>query len=40
MARGRNVIDQSIALEGVDGSVAQLRKLGEEGETAAKKLTL
>ena len=40
MARGRNVIDQSIALEGVDGSVAQLRKMGEEGEKAAKKLTL
>jgi hypothetical protein len=29
MARGRNVIDQSITLEGVDGIVAQLRKMGE-----------
>ena len=38
MARGRNVINQSIALEGGDEIVAMLRKMGEEGETAARKL--
>ena len=38
MARGRNVINQSIALEGGDEIVAMLRKMGEEGEAAAKKL--
>ena len=38
MARGRNVINQSIALEGGDEIVAQLRKMGEEGEAAARKL--
>ena len=37
MARGRNVINQSIALEGGDEIVAMLRKMGEEGETAARK---
>ena len=30
MARGRNVINQSIALEGGDEIVAMLRKMGEE----------
>ena len=38
MARGRNVINQSIALEGGDEIVAMLRKMGEEGEAAARKL--
>ena len=38
MARGRNVINQSIALEGGDEIVAMLRKMGDEGEAAAKKL--
>ena len=32
MARGRNVINQAIALEGGDEIVAQLRKMGAEGE--------
>jgi hypothetical protein len=38
MARGRNVINQSIALEGGDEIVAMLRKMGTEGEAAARKL--
>ena len=38
MARGRNVINQAIALEGGDEIVAQLRKMGTEGEAAARKL--
>ncbi len=38
MARGRNVINQSINLEGGDEIVAMLRKMGEEGEAAAKEL--
>ncbi len=38
MARGRNVINQSIALEGGDEIVATLRKMGAEGEAAARKL--
>ena len=38
MARGRNVINQSIALEGGDEIVAMLRKMGDEGEAAARKL--
>ena len=38
MASGRNVINQSIRLEGGDEILRQLRSLGEEGERSARKL--
>ena len=38
MALGHNFINQSIALEGGDEIVAQLWKMGAEGEAAARKL--
>ena len=38
MARGRNVINQSIQLEGGDEIIKLLKKMGSEGEAAARKL--
>jgi hypothetical protein len=38
MASGRNVINQSIRLEGGDEILRQFRSLGEEGERSARKL--
>ena len=38
MASGRNVINQSIRLEGGEEILRQLRSLGEEGERSARKL--
>ena len=38
MASGRNVINQSIRLEGGDDIPRELRSLGEEGERSARKL--
>ena len=38
MARGRNVINQSIPLEGGDEIIKLLKKMGSEGEAAARKL--
>jgi hypothetical protein len=38
MARGRNVINQSIALEGGDEIIKLLKRMGAEGEAAARKL--